>query len=81
MDDLISREAAIEPFMDNSDDWVSYDVRKILKGLPSAQKKGKWKKVYEGNGLRDECGECGERYPNAYAYNFCPNCGARMDGE
>lgn len=23
--------------MDNSDDWVSYDVRKILEGLPSAE--------------------------------------------
>lgn len=32
--DTISRKQAIGPFMDNSDDWVSYDVRKILESLP-----------------------------------------------
>ena len=34
-----------------------------------------------------KCSECGEEYrmpfdfnANVYPYNFCPNCGAKMDG-
>lgn len=60
------------------------DAIEKIRALPSAQpewKKGKWKKVYEGNGLRYECNKCGKRYPNAYGYNFCPNCKADMRGE
>lgn len=29
-----------------------------------------------------QCEACGDVFPLAYSkYNFCPNCGARMDGE
>ena len=45
------------------------------------RKKGEWIKVMEGNAYRDKCNQCGRLYPNAYGYNFCPNCGADMRGE
>lgn len=37
-----------------------------------------WRKQIEG----DKCSECGfEHYgTNIRNYNYCPNCGARMDG-
>ena len=63
-----------------------YDVN-ALKAVPSAQpaqKKGKWRH-YEGYLTCSECGteydddimtHCGDDVPK-----FCPNCGAKMDGE
>ena len=27
-----------------------------------------------------ECSKCGEMYGH-YTYNYCPNCGAKMDGD
>ena len=63
------------------DDWV--------KTLPSADvvqvRRGKWK--YKGvcgieNNIairRYKCSECREDIVCDYPYNFCPNCGAKMD--
>ena len=48
---------------------------KILKGLPSAQKKGHW--VDEGTNY--SCSECHRGcWVNS---NYCPWCGAQMDGK
>lgn len=39
---------------------------------------GKWNK--NGNGR--DCSICGFKYyANGSLFNYCPNCGARMDGE
>ena len=35
--------------------------------------------AYHGNATT--CSVCHEVNPNAYKTNYCPNCGARMDGE
>lgn len=44
---------------------------------------GSWVEYDEGNPLpldwRYRCSLCG--CPQDYAHNFCPECGARMDGE
>jgi hypothetical protein len=53
-----------------------------LKFLSSAEKKtGRWLKAMEGNAYRDKCNRCLKTYPNAYGYNFCPNCGSKMEGK
>ena len=103
MDDLISRQAAIdhlkkrlyETALNNNTEHPYYEemadnrVDVWLNELPSAEKHGKWIRKSEGMWT---CSEC--KRDNVYAYlyendfkNFkqqdfyCPNCGARMDGE
>lgn len=39
---------------------------------------GRW--VFGGDGCV-VCSECDEEEPNDNHRNYCPNCGARMDGE
>ena len=86
MDDLISRQQAIATA--DSTDYLGLaieDVKKVtdevvkgLKQLPSAQperKKGKW--IDCNWSIR--CSECDYSMPWAVR-NFCPNCGARMEG-
>jgi rubrerythrin len=48
-------------------------------------KHGEWiKKVVEKHGIYRPtfiCSKCGKRRFVLADYNYCPNCGARMDGE
>ena len=89
MDDLISRQAAIDALhmhlmyrmgTDSNkkrlDDWIN--------SLPSAQperKPGHWEiyiiSMFDGEGCR--CSECGSE--GVPYWDFCPNCGADMRGE
>lgn len=95
MTDLISRQAAIDAlkiaYWDNDiqsakddpcivDAMTDWAIRQV-KALPSADvapvRHGTWGKV-------NECSECGcqpwyER--DIHFLHYCPNCGARMDGE
>ena len=88
MDDLISRQAAIDAVnsIDNLDAKARGGICINLMGLPSAQperKKGTW--INEGRIIR--CNRCKIGYAtvkgmkSALTYNFCPNCGADMRGE
>ena len=71
-DDLISRQAAIDLFPNDTLEWdmkdgyaAPYLVRRMIEELPSAQperKKGKWIHYYD-----------------IEEGNYCPNCGAKMD--
>lgn len=48
------------------------------------QKKGKWIKMSDADGIYWACSECGEDIPRTESIdkiNFCPNCGADMRGE
>ena len=82
--DLISRQQAIDALLawmnDPEDDRESaFDV---LKQLPSAQpKRGKWI-IYTVSPFDGEdvmCSECGQRGCAPY-WDYCPNCGAKMEG-
>ena len=48
-------------------------------------KRGKWKCTYSPYGflLEQTCSECGLTFEESSGvdYNYCPNCGARMDND
>lgn len=82
MDDLISRQAAIEliermkPYHLEPD-----DIMEIIDNMPSAQperKRGKWVEdgYYNLPAVCCYCGEVGKRF-----WNFCPSCGTDMRKE
>ena len=57
-----------------------------IESIPAADvapvRHGKWI-FYDANDLIDRCSLCGEERPSRMFYrsNYCPNCGARMDGD
>ena len=78
MDDLISRQAAIEAVKQR--EWLTEDAKEILEEvltqLPSAQperKKGRWIDMDD----HVMCSCCGATHYGSDK-NFCPNCGADM---
>lgn len=91
MTDYIKREDAIEQF-DYYDlsEYLTTQIRWMLMDVPSADvapiRHGRWK-----SGACSKCGgikpmtkieDCGLPIGEAlYKLNYCPNCGARMDGE
>lgn len=93
MSDLISRQDAIEVVQNRHMMLSKEKVLLIndLEELPSVEpKRGKWIRTGSGS-LYDhyECSECGKapkwecmgdnRWKIAFT-DFCPNCGAKMDG-
>ena len=86
MSDLISRQDAIDAIMGEPTDahYPSWYADRI-KALPSAEPKtGEWIDRSDGGRIKYpwwescKCNQCGEY--GSGAYNFCPNCGARMKG-
>ena len=88
MDDLISRQAAIEAlnkYVDYNDDGeqeINADcVFHTLEDLPSAQPqrmKGKWD-ARGWNNAYWKCSNCDEL--TVFPFDFCPFCGSDMRGE
>ena len=88
MDDLISRQAAIDALSMMQGIVAENGVRKGISmawqqiaDLPSAELRGRW----IGSDDFDEyyrCSEC-ERGETQFGglYRYCPNCGAKMKGE
>lgn len=79
MADLISRQDAIDAIL-KADCGCGIDSADVIRKLPSAQKKGKWKlqedktqKLYGWH----FCSKCGAWIGEPT--NFCSNCGARME--
>lgn len=90
MDDLISRQAAIEAIRASESKYTGFmgmelyttdDAVEAIKGVPSAQSerpKGEWKKEWNCVFHVDLpiCSYCLEFSP--FKYDFCPRCGADM---
>ena len=92
--DLISRQALLNAIFqkeyghdyDENADILSLKYVDIIKGMPSVEperKTGKWKKDKDGDDFFNclECSCCGFAVSpfTAIDYNYCPNCGARME--
>lgn len=92
MSDIISRKLAIE-LLENTIAMTKKEERRrnycveLIKAMPSAYpKKGKWIKADSQQYFRKHypcftCSECGYRKDSQKKWNYCPNCGARMDEE
>ena len=86
MSDYISRDVAIIEFMDNDLDHIQApngkEAVQILSDIPAADVVP----VVHGKWINGRCNKCGEHAPfwamasTYYTSNFCPNCGAKMDG-
>ena len=92
MNDLISRQAAIDALVKHSY-LIRYDfgftsiengmtitgIKQALSELPSAERRGRW--------IDGKCNRCGTHAPywamasTYYLSEYCPNCGAKMDEE
>lgn len=84
MDDLISRQAAIDAFWSLDAELRPSAIGAILnmlKDLPSAERRGRWEDVEPApNGLLyATCSVCGKRQ-TIESVNYCGECGARMEG-
>ena len=96
MSDLISRQNAIDALGEEPPVWYDGDDeiaernqwrrdKAAIESLPSAEPKtGEWIDRSDGGRIKYpwwescKCNQCGEY--GSGAYNFCPNCGARMKG-
>ena len=91
MDDCIYRQEAIDAVYYATADGDKADFCvDVIRSIPSADvvlvRHGRWlykAEIYDESTW--ECSECGEPYtllygtPSDNRYNYCPNCGARMD--
>ena len=89
--DLISRKAAIDLLKE----WRgreglgniilirAEEAIEAFEELPSAERRGHWifspSDAIELMFTKPKCSECG--FESADGGNYCPNCGARMDGK
>lgn len=92
MSDLINREDAIKLFLERKNELAGIQgnlggamsgAAKLIESLPPAEpKKGKWTNAYDGNDGHVKCTACFRTYDyitQAQHFNYCPNCGARME--
>lgn len=75
MDDLISRAVAIRALASSNGDYL--DAWERLERLPAVDAVP----VVHGRWIDAVCSECGQYVYSGDARNYCPNCGAKMDGE
>ena len=87
MDDLISRQAAIDALVKWTHlTWehlkIIYPMLNVLEELPSAERRGRWEMKEDPYGFFDTipvCSACGCTTKYRVTSAYCPNCGARMD--
>lgn len=94
MAEYIEREAAIDAIMKVYVRTAGYKARervfeaeKAVHRLPAADVApvvhGRWIEQEKYTfGVMYDCSICGNRIlDNGHSWNYCPNCGARMDGD
>lgn len=94
--EYIERNAVLEEALNNKAVSAGLadeiDIKGIINYVPSADvvpvKHGKWRTPKRGTLPTNKfvCSECGRlvivsTYRNRCLYNYCPNCGAKMDGD
>ena len=81
-DDTISRQAAIDALgkVDDYGDGIAFEVlshaQMYISLLPSAERRGRWIDMDD----YVMCSCCGATHYGVDK-NYCPNCGAKMEGE
>ena len=89
MPKYIDRNALIEHMKkDPLFDLVEqYGVTDVIESFPAADVQpvmhGKWVqiKLLQDGYKAKECSACKATFWDLYRWNYCPNCGAKMDGE
>ena len=89
MDDLISRQEvleALEKFEKQCWEEMCFrplmsDARVIIKSLPSASPEQKTATFYVDSEGYERCSACNEHESGMRYFNFCPNCGAKMESD
>ena len=92
MDDLISRQAAIDAICEHGSDLERRGITvlsvanhkqvtvDLLENLPSAERRGRWIFNIDDKGWSWDkpymCDQCGEWAEKEF--KFCPSCGAKM---
>ena len=86
MAEYIEREAAIESIMSDPPDahyqsWYAEKINEIHAADVAPVRYGHWNTINQiatGLSWKYRCNDCG--CTQEYTHNYCPNCGARMDG-
>ena len=91
--DAISKQAAIDVAVETADEWdggysstraymITNAINKIVPSVQAEQKKGHWIPVDDPS-ITGRCSVCGfESHlceDDVYGYDYCPNCGARLE--
>ena len=96
MAEYIEREALMNELSESVEPFTIWNVFGAIRNQPAADVApvvhGGWDDIpnkyisvaskdgsYHGN--TTTCSVCHEVNPNAYKTNYCPNCGAKMDGD
>lgn len=86
MSDYIKREDAIKAignFLSREDDYFVDMAKGTIKLIPSADvapvRHGRWEVIDAEEPRRYGCSEC--KRLSWHMENYCPNCGAKMDGD
>ena len=93
MDDTISRRAAIDALgkVDDYGDGIAFEVlshaQMYISLLPSAERRGRWipdfNGKFKGGAYWFHCSHCKRIVPDIRngGWNYCPNCGSKMERE
>lgn len=85
MDEYISREAVLQKFLERGGGYINeLTMRDMINEIPVADvqpiRRGRW--IECCNELDKKCSRCDKVHGTIYEREpFCPNCGARMDGD
>lgn len=90
MDEYVNRESAIKSLLNDSTEQVGYsreNAADCIRYMDAADVApvvhGRWvEKEKYTFGIMYDCSLCENRIlDNGHSWNYCPNCGAKMDGE